>query len=192
MRDRIDDLDIQRRIVRCFRAPTSVLVAALIAVTVVSAPADPAHACSCDDQPLVAYADEAIAAFVGRQIDRDVQDESAELTFDVEEVFLGEVPAAFRVRTAADGDACGVDLDGFGSVGVVAFGSLEAPTVGACPMTVPRGQLESVFGSGTAPPTDDVTTTSNTAARATLIGLLLVVLVAGAVLVHHRRRPEGV
>ncbi len=186
---------------RMSRFARKLLAVMLIGTTVVAAPAGPAHACSCDDQPLAAYADEAIAAFVGRQTDRVVEDEfadnGAELTFAVDEVFLGDVPAEYRVRTAVDGDACGVDLAGEGSVGIVVFEFRGEPSVGACPATEPRAELVSVFGPGFAPLEpdaavvgDDLPSESNDAARATVIGLLLVVLTSGAVLAKRRRQQR--
>ena len=203
---------------RRIRISTGALVAVLLAVAVVAAPAGAVRACSCDDLPLAAYADTAIAAFMGRQTGRVVEDEfaeyGAELTFDVEEVFLGDVSTELRVRTEADFDACGVDLDGAGVVGILVFEFRGESTVGACPAAVSRAELESVFGpsvssigsddgaadAASAPgpstssigPDDDAgvadSSRSNNVARAALIGVLLVILVAGAVVARRRRQ----
>ncbi len=194
------------------------LVVALLALVVVGIPAGTARACSCDELPLASYADEAIAAFVGRQTDRVVEDEfdenGAELTFHVAEVFFGDVSPELRVRTEADFDSCGVDFEDAGVVGILVFEFRGAPTVGACPAAVSHAELESVFGPSTAPtepggdasdanpsPASGAPSTelagdatgasssqSNDVARAALIGLLLVILVAGAVVVRHRRQ----
>lgn len=84
--------------------------------------AAPACACSCAGAPEAELAATATAIFVGTLVDRQVDDsqpiissgDPAWLTFEVHQVYRGEVAASQVVVTARDGATCGLELSGTG------------------------------------------------------------------------------
>jgi hypothetical protein len=157
-----------------------------------------AYACSCADQPLAQHADEVVAAFVGVQIDRVVEDEFADdgvaVTFDVDRAYVGDVASPFTVRTNAQSSACGLDVANLGQVAVVAFGRRDDPRIGLCGSLRSVDELVRAFGRGFEPVVasttipDDGSGGSNTAARLGLLGVLLAIVGAGGVYVVRQRR----
>ena len=100
------------------------MTAAAIALVGIAATSRTAHACSCGDLELSAYADDITVAFVGRQLERvvhdQVDDNGTALLFRVDRVYKGEAGPLIEVRTHAQESACGIDLGGMGAVGVAA------------------------------------------------------------------------
>ncbi|MCY4665825.1 MAG: hypothetical protein OXC00_14300 [Acidimicrobiaceae bacterium] len=131
-----------------------VLAAVLTAGTMVAS-SGTAHACSCMLRELSEYADGVSVAFAGHQLDRVVQDyvddNGAALLFRVERVYKGEAGPLIEVRTHAQGPACGIDVGGQGSVGVVANEWRGDLSVNLCGSVVAIGELEEVFGAGYPP-----------------------------------------
>ena len=90
-------------------------IAALGAFAVSAAAAQPASACSCAAQPITAETfRKSDGAVIGKLRDRaPVNEQEVELRYLVEEVFRGrrliEPGSRLRVRTAAQGSACGIE-----------------------------------------------------------------------------------
>ena len=115
-----------------------------------------AHACSCILRELPEYADGVSVAFAGHQLERVVQDyvgdNGAALLFRVDRVYKGEVGPLIEVRTHAQGEpACGIDVGGQGTVGVVAHQWRGDLSVSLCGSIVAIDELEEVFGVGDPP-----------------------------------------
>ncbi len=131
-----------------------VLAAVLTAGTMV-ADTGTAHACSCILRELPEYADGVSVAFVGHQLERVVHDyvehNGTALLFRVDRVHKGEVGPLIEVRTHAQGPACGIDVGGQGTVGVVARQWRGDLNVNLCGSIVTSGELEEVFGEGYPP-----------------------------------------
>ena len=131
-----------------------VLVAVLTAGTMV-ANSGTAHACSCILRELSEYADDISAAFVGHQLERVVhdyvEDNGTALLFRVERVYKGEAGPLIEVRTHAQGPACGIDVGGQGTVGVVARQWRGDLSVNLCGSIVAIDELDEVFGVGYPP-----------------------------------------
>ncbi|WP_020574021.1 hypothetical protein [Actinopolymorpha alba] len=96
------------------------LILALIASGAFLLAPAPASACSCVSQsPAEAY-DRADAVFVGRMTDRDVPSrlfsstDRAVWTFDVSQVYKGEVHRQQEIVTVESGASCGLELQGSG------------------------------------------------------------------------------
>ncbi|MYJ80529.1 MAG: hypothetical protein F4046_01735 [Acidimicrobiaceae bacterium] len=164
-----------------------VLVAAVIAV----ATAGTAHACSCIERELDDYADGISVAFAGDQLGRVVhdhfEDNGAALLVRVERVYKGEAGPRIEVRIHAQGDpACGIDVGGHGTVGVVAHEWRNELSVNLCGSIVAIAEMEEVFGEG-YPPDESISlpVSPNTGSDT-----LIVVLVAAGTLLPaapHRR-----
>lgn len=185
--------------------PIRLLVAVLVgAVTLVTIGGGHASACSCMDLPLADYmnlpladyVDDIGVAFVGRQIERRVEDDVAldgtTLVFDLSEVYLGEATDPFEVRTSSHGTACGIDLAGQGAVAIAARVHRGEPLVGLCGSVVTRAELLAAFGDPTTPetasPEDDGD--SEWPARLGLGALLLVVVGGSGVWIVLRRNAD--
>ena len=185
-----------------------VLAAVLTAATMVAS-SRTAHACSCMLRELSEYADGASVAFVGHQLERIVQDyvedNGAALLFRVERVYKGEAGPLVEVRTHAQDSACGIDMGGRGTVGVVANQWRGDLSVNLCGSIVEIDELGEVFGEGYPPdesirlpvspdpekhafhtgqpPDDGLVMPSQPGGSSRYQSLLAVVIVAGAVLV---------
>ena len=180
-----------------------------------------AHACSCLLRELPEYADGVDVAFGGHQLDLVVQDyvedNGAALLFRVDRVYKGEAGPLIEVRTHAQGSACGIDVGGQGTVGVVAHQWRGDLSVNLCGSIVAIGEIEEVFGGGYPPdesirlpvspdpeehafytgqpPDDGLVTSSQPEGSSRNQSLPAVLIVAGAVLlvlagavIWHRRR----
>lgn len=130
-------------------------IVALVAVMTVVVTARTAQACSCVERELADYADGVAVAFVGHQLERVVQDyvedNGAALLFRVERVHKGQAGPLIEVRTHAQGPACGIDVGGQGTVGVVANQWRGDLSVNLCGSIVAIDELEQVFGEGYLP-----------------------------------------
>jgi len=176
------------------RLGVSLLVSALLAGVMLLVGAAPALACSCSGAPLADYADEVTLAFSGTQVDRDVEDQVREngavLTFEVDQVFRGDVGSRIEVRTNAQGSACGLDLAGAGTTGLVTFDSDEFAEVHLCGSSVAIADLEAVFGPGAA--ADDLGGVESEDEMSIAVMAVAIIaamaLVAGAVALVRRRR----
>lgn len=186
------DMPVLRRL-----AAITLIASVLCAVSV--ADGSTVGACGCDVPPLADYADDVVAAFVGVQTDRIVDDliadDGATLTFDVEQVHAGDVTSPFTVRTPAQDSACGIDLAGRGMVAVVATDYRGEPIVGLCGSVVDVDELVAVFGPGASPSTVPSGTTappdesgSSWPARAGLGAILIGIVVAGTWFAIRARR----
>lgn len=173
-------------------------IVAMVAVVMVVATAGTAHACSCVERELADYADDISVAFAGSQVERtvhsQVQDNGVALLFSVDRVYKGEVGPFIEVRTHAQDSACGIDMGGRGTVGVVAGEWRGDLNVNLCGSIVTVDSLESVFGDG-YPPDEGLMVTSQHDGSAFTQSLLMALIVAGAVLlvftgavIWHRRR----
>lgn len=114
-----------------------------------------AEACSCLRFVLAERTDEIEVAFVGEQTSYVVQDQVADrgavLTFEVDEVYEGDLPTPVNVRTEAQSTACGVNYGGDGPVGVVAYRWKGRRTADSCTGPVTRAELRAVYGKPHAP-----------------------------------------
>lgn len=159
-------------------------IAALVVAVTVVATAGTAHACSCVERELAEYADDISVAFAGSQLERtvhsQVEDNGAALVFRVDRVYKGEAGPLIEVRTHAQGPACGIDMEGRGTVGVAAQEWRGDLNVHLCGSVVTASELQDVFGEGYPPdesislppsPSDDPPNTS------------LVLLFAGAAVI---------
>lgn len=180
--------------------------AVCLAVTAlgVGVAAGTAHACSCEESTVGDHAEYTVAAFVGMQIDRTVDDEfseiGAELTFDVDRVMLGDVTETYQARTGPDSGVCGLDLGRVGQVGLLVFELRDRLIVTQCGSVRQPEELVAFYGEGVDPlpdpsappatvsPVDD--DGSGPAARIGLIALLSIVVIAGGVVIVRQRRPE--
>lgn len=158
-------------------------IVAMAAVVMVVATAGTAHACSCIERELADYADGISVAFAGDQLGRVVhdyfEDNGAALLFRVERVYKGEAGPRIEVRTHAQGDpACGIDVDGHGTVGVVAHEWRNELSVNLCGSIVAIAEMEEVFGEGYPPDASISLPVSSDTGSETLI----VVLVAAGTL----------
>ena len=185
---------------RTFGAAVSLAVAALV----VGVATGTAHACSCEESTVGDQAAYTVAAFVGTQIARTVDDEfsefGAELTFAVDEVMLGDVTETYRARTGPDSGVCGLDLERAGAVGVLVFELRDQLIVSLCGSTRQPEELVAFYGEATdplpdpdAPPdagSNDDDGGSGLAPRLGLIALLSIVVIAGGVVIVRQRRPE--
>lgn len=130
-------------------------IVAMVAVVMVVATARTAQACSCVVRELSEYADDISVAFAGDQLERVVQDyvedNGAALLFRVERVYKGEAGPLIEVRTHAQGPACGIDVGGQGTVGVVANQWRGDLSVNLCGSIVSIDELAEVFGEGYPP-----------------------------------------
>ncbi len=184
----------------------ALLAAVSLAVTAlaVGVATGTAHACSCEESTVGDHAAYTVAAFVGTQIDRAVDDEfsefGAELTFAVDRVMLGDLTETYRARTGPDSGACGLDLERAGAVGVLVFEVRDRLVVGQCGSERQPEELVAFYGEGVDPlPDPDATADtgsndddggSGPAPRLGLIALLSIVVIAGGVVVVRQRRPE--
>ena len=132
-----------------------VLLFPIAAALVVGFGPRPAAACSCQDSTLAEYADEVALAFTGEQTARvvldEMEDNGAVLTFEVDQVFKGDVGETISVRTHAQGSACGMDFSGAAGSGVAVFTWRDQLSVSLCGSAVSVEELESVFGDGVPP-----------------------------------------
>ena len=158
-------------------------IVALVAVVMVVTTAGTAHACSCLVRELSEYADDISVAFVGDQRGRVVhdyfEDNGAALLFRVEQVYKGEAGPLIEVRTHAQGPACGIDVSGQGTVGVVARQWRNELSVNLCSSIVAIAEMEEVFGEG-YPPDESIPlpVSANTGSDI----LIVVAVAAGALL----------
>ena len=131
------------------------VIAAMVAVVMVVATASTAYACSCIARELSEYADDISVAFAGSQVERtvqsQVQDNGVALVFSVDRVYKGEAGPLIEVHTHAQESACGIDMDGRGTVGVVAGEWRGDLNVNLCGSIVALDELEEVFGEGHLP-----------------------------------------
>ena len=131
-----------------------VLAAVLTAGTAVVG-SGTAHACSCIVRELSEYADGVSVAFVGHQLALGVEDyfddNGAVLLFGVDRVYKGEAGPLIEVRTHAQDSACGIDVGGRGTVGVVARQWRGDLSVNLCGSIVAIDELQEVFGEGYPP-----------------------------------------
>ena len=129
--------------------------AAMVATAMLTAAPNTALACSCAVVELSDHADDISVAFVGHQLERVVhdyvEDNGTALLFRVERVYKGEAGSLIEVRTHAQGSACGIDVGGQGTVGVVARQWRGDLNVNLCGSIVTSGELEEVFGEGYPP-----------------------------------------
>ena len=181
------------------RACGGLTIAAMVVAVTVVATANTAHACSCVERELAEYADDISVAFSGSQLDRtvhsEVGDNGVALVFDVDRVYKGEAGPLIEVRTHAQGSACGIDMDGRGTVGVVAHEWKGDLSVHLCGSVVPVGELQDVFGEG-YPPDESISLTPgpsddflNTSLVLPIAGAAVIVLVGAAV--YRRRFRHG-
>ena len=130
-------------------------IVAMVAVVMVVATARTAQACSCVVRELSEYADDISVALAGDQLERVVQDyvedNGAALLFRVERVYKGEAGPLIEVRTHAQGPACGIDVGGQGTVGVVANQWRGDLSVNLCGSIVSIDELAEFFGEGYPP-----------------------------------------
>ncbi len=106
------------------------LAAALAAVAAFTGPAaDDAFACSCVSADPSEFLPQADAAFVGRPLDRRVDEpvlssgDPAYWTFAIERAVKGTLPSRLVVVTAVDGASCGLELALGQRVGLLLDGS---------------------------------------------------------------------
>lgn len=157
-------------------------IVAMVAVATVVVTAGTAQACSCVERELADYADDVSVAFTGSQVERtvhsQVHDNGVALVFSVDRVYKGEAGPFIEVRTHAQDSACGIDLGGRGTVGVVAGEWRGDLNVNLCGSIVSVDALESVFGDG-YPPDESI---SLPVSPSTGSDTLIVVLVAASTL----------
>jgi len=143
----------------------------------------PAYACSCAEFVLEESASDIGLAFVGTQVDYDVEDEfednGATITFEVERVYDGETSQTTEVRTHAQSSACGVNFGNGNRVAVVAWG--EELSVGLCTSTVTEADLQRVYGEGYEPSADPVSSLESgvSTARYVVIGGIVLAAAVG-------------
>ena len=156
-------------------------IVAMVAVVMVVTTAGTAHACGCIERQLADYADDISVAFAGDQLGRVVhdyfEDNGAALLFRVERVYKGEAGPRIEVRTHPQGSACGIDVGGHGTVGVVAHQWRNELSVNLCGSIVAMDEMREVFGEG-YPPDQSISlpVSSNTGSDT----LIVVLVVAGA------------
>ncbi len=179
-------------------AGLSILTTAVVISTLAATPRT-AHACSCGQLELSAYADEVAVAFVGRQVSREARSQTARMVFEVDRVYKGDVGPLVEARSASYDAACGVDFAGQPSAGVAAFERDEGTlSVDLCSSIVTSQELEEAFGTGYPPdvssdlyaPGDGLTSVS-----APLIALLAAaaaaVLTVSILAVRRRRHRQS-
>ncbi len=150
-----------------------------------------AHACTCYESPLSEYADDVEAAFSGKQVRKVNRDSYDILVFEVERVFKGRVGPRFAVRTGHT--SCGVDFEGEGVVGVVAYLLRGELFAGYCSSPAPISELVEVFGVGTGP--DETVEMERVDHDLPLVPFLwiasITVLLLGVVAVLYRRQRKA-
>ncbi|MGQ0849174.1 MAG: hypothetical protein ACT4OP_08675 [Actinomycetota bacterium] len=164
----------------------------LIAITVGAfwSWAGPAQACSCAMLEPNQMLEFAPVAFIGT-IDGAVPGPDLgqhTLTFTVDLVLAGEVPAEVDVTTADNSAGCGIDAALGSRMGV--FASVEGGrlSTGLCSVTDPEVAIKAL-GPGYAPTGDPTTSTQETPFDwpVMILGGAAVVLVGGAALMLRRR-----
>lgn len=112
------------------------------------------------------FPDAVVAAFAGRQVDRVVEDELADagaiLEFEVESVFIGDVGMMHEVRTHAQTSACGLDVVGSGTLGILVTDFGRGPSVDQCGSLWRVDDLTAEFGPGRTPTAESSTTSTIT------------------------------
>ena len=88
---------------------TACAAAAAAAVVALGVPAD-AFACSCLRVDLIRDLPRADGAFVGTVLERKVERRNAVYLFRVEQVYKGDIENRIEVVSAANGAACGLEL----------------------------------------------------------------------------------
>ena len=175
-------------------AGLSILTTAVVISTLAATPRT-AHACSCGQLELSAYADAVAVAFVGRQVSRKAGRQTARMVFEVDRVYKGDVGPLVEVRSASYSAACGVDFAGQPSAGVAAFERDEGTlSVDLCSSIVTSRELEEAFGTGYPPdvssdlyaPGDGLTSVS--APLVALLAAAAAVVLAVSILAVRRRR----
>ncbi|NNC81546.1 MAG: hypothetical protein HKN94_15490 [Acidimicrobiales bacterium] len=140
----------------------------------------PAYACSCAEFVLEDSVSEIGLAFVGTQVDYDVEDEfendGAKITFEVERVYDGDASETTEVRTHAQSSACGVNFGDGNRVAVVGWG--EGRSVGLCTSSITEADLLRVYGDGYAPSADPVSSLESGVSTARYVVIGGVVLAA--------------
>ena len=167
------------------------MTAAAIALVGIAATPRTAHACSCGDLELSAYADDITVAFVGRQLERVVHDQVDDngscAVVPCRPGVQGARPApSSRSRTHAQESACGIDLGGMGAVGVAARTWRGDLSVDLCNSMVTAAELQDVFGEG-HPPDDSIRLPDSGDDQS----LLAFLLIAGAPVVLAAAQSHG-
>lgn len=185
------DLVLTSRLLRGLLAVGGVVA---IAVAWLAATPDPAYGCSCADQPLADYADEIDRAFIGQLVIRTehsyTADNGVALVFDVERVYKGPIESRIEVFTHAQESACGLKASGLGSVGIVASEWQGKMSVNSCSSPATRGNLEVVFGAGSAPEVDAEGGESRSVVIALIAAVSIATAVASFAVVAVRRSPR--
>lgn len=165
---------------RSCRVTGWLVVAAMVTTGTLTVAPGTAHACSCVELQLADYADDISVAFVGTQVERTVHSQVADkgvaLVFSVDRVYKGEAGPLIEVRTHAQESACGIDMDGRGTAGVVAHEWQGDLVVDLCGSVVSVGVLEDVFGEG-HPPDQSIRHSPSPGGSH---GMSIVLLIAGA------------
>ena len=162
------------------------LTIAAVAAATLMASAGTAHACSCIERELSDYDDDISVAFAGSQLKRivysNVDDSGVALVFSVDRVYKGEVRSYIEVRTHAQESACGIDMYGRGTVGVVAGMWRGDLVVHLCGSIVTVDALEKAFGAG-YPPDESIRLPASPDPSEDFLDTGQVLLVAGAAVI---------
>lgn len=142
-------------VVSAFRMIGWLVVAAMVTTATLTVAPGTVRACSCLARDLSEYADEISVAFVGTQLEKVVydyvDDNRAVLLFSVDRVYAGEAGPLIEVRSHAQEMTCGIDVRGWGPVGIAAYDWRGTLSVDLCGSIVAAAELESVFGEGRPP-----------------------------------------
>ncbi|MFN2486864.1 MAG: hypothetical protein ABR609_09725 [Acidimicrobiia bacterium] len=120
------------------------LLAGLFAIS------NPAIACSCASAPPKQMLEFGPIAFVGTVSEVGAAAGSKLLTFQVDTVLAGELPAVADVWTASDGAACGIEAGVGARIAVFATEEAGRLTSNLCSTTDPDTAIQEL-GPGTAP-----------------------------------------
>ena len=126
----------------------ALIVVSTIALSILGS-STPASACSCVAAPISDFADEFDAVFVGRQVDRD----GLLITFEVDEVYHGDVGERATFTTPGNSAGCGASFTN-GVVETVLVGDWDGElSVNLCSqsLTIADGELETLYGAAQAP-----------------------------------------
>lgn len=182
------------------RVANVALVLVLLLTTLLLAAPAPAYACSCvEGMPPRQALDRAAAVFAGTVLDVDtfalpLLDNSfrpVRVTFEVNQVWKGEVAERAVIRTAQDSAACGYNFAAGTAYLVYAYQSEDGLATGLCERTIEltnAGEDLAVLGIGEAP----LTASEGAAIWLPLVlGAVFFFLVIGAVLAFAilRARP---
>ncbi len=110
----------------------------------------PAQACSCAAAPPEQMLDFAPIAFVGTVSEIGAAAGSKLMTFQVDTVLAGDVPAVAEVWTASDGAACGIEAGVGARIAVFATEEAGRLTSTLCSTADPDTAIQAL-GPGTAP-----------------------------------------